>query len=332
MLEGLQALGQEMLGYGITSFSDAGILAEDLPLFALAKDSGALPQTVRGCLRWGRGDDGLSQRAQYQRPGLILDCMKIQLDGVPTSAKTAVMLEPYERYGDEAETRGLISYPREQIIANVVAWDGLGLTVKMHAAGDGAVRVAVDAVEAAREANGSSGLMHDVSHISFADPNDFARMRDLGGALEFSPYLFNPQPIVNDIRYAVGEERMQGWIPMRHGFDSGALVIIGSDWPVVDDFNPWPAIESMITRQNAGGVDEPINPGQRVILAEVIQAYTANAAKQNRRDLHAGTIAVGKRADLAVLNQPIFDVPGTVLHRTRAALVILDGKLVYSAE
>jgi predicted amidohydrolase YtcJ len=154
-----------------------------------------------------------------------MDCMKIQFDGVPTSAKTAVMLEPYERQADEVETLGLISYPREQIIANVVCWDALGLTVKMHAAGDGAVRIAVDAVEAAREANGNSGLMHDVFHISFADRNDFARMRDLGGALEFSPYRCNLQPIVNDIRYAVGEQRMQGWIPLRDGMDSGALVI-----------------------------------------------------------------------------------------------------------
>ena len=106
------------------------------------------------------------------------------------------------------------------------------MTVKFHAAGDAAVREGLDAIAAAREANGFSGLLHDVAHNSFVAMTDIQRARSIGAVFEFSPYIWFESPIIADIRKAVGEERMQRWIPVKDALDAGAFVVPGSDWAV----------------------------------------------------------------------------------------------------
>src|SRR6185295_5746905 len=133
-----------------------------------------------------------------------------------------------------------------------------------HAAGDAAVRAGLDAIEAARKANGYSGLHHDVGHNSFVQASDIARARALGATFEMSPYIWYPNPIIPDIRKAVGEERMKRWIPVKEAIDSGALVVAGSDWAVVPSVDPWLAIETLVTRQVPGGGGETLGAAEKI--------------------------------------------------------------------
>ncbi len=128
------------------------------------------------------------------------------LDGVPTDGHTAAMVDPYEdaSHSEEARARGLLMIPPEPLKAAVVDFDRRGLTVKFHAAGDAAVRAGLDAIEAARKANGYSGLHHDVGHNSFVQMSDIARGRALGATFEMSPYIWFPNPIIPDIAKAIG--------------------------------------------------------------------------------------------------------------------------------
>ncbi|MFK5058012.1 amidohydrolase family protein, partial [Klebsiella pneumoniae] len=86
----------------------------------------------------------------------------------------------------------------------VTRFDRMGLTVKFHAAGDAAVRAGLDAIAAARKANGFSSQMHNVGHCTFVDPADIARARSIGATFEVSPYLWGPTPINTAITAAVG--------------------------------------------------------------------------------------------------------------------------------
>jgi predicted amidohydrolase YtcJ len=201
----------------------------------------------------------------------------------------------------------------------------------MHAAGDAAVRAGLDAIEAARRANGFSAQLHDVAHNSFVHPDDIRRAAQIAATFEMSPYIWYPNPITPDIVKAVGAERMQRWIPLKDAIDAGALVVPGSDWSVVPSVNPWIAIETLVTRRAPGGGGEALGEGQRITLEQAIDLFTVNSARQKGKRAELGTIEPGMLADLVVINQNPFDVPITDVHKTRVLTTLVDGEVVYSA-
>ncbi len=202
----------------------------------------------------------------------------------------------------------------------------------MHAAGDAAVREGLDAIAAARKAHGFSGLLHDVAHNSFVQMDDIKRARGIGAVFEFSPYIWYDSPITEDIRKAVGEERMKRWIPIKDALDAGDFVVIGSDWAVVPSVNPWLAIETLVTRQVPGGGGEALGAQERITLKQAVDIFTLNGARQQYAADRLGTIELGKLADLAVIDRNIFEVPITTVHDTKVMMTIINGKVVYSAD
>src|SRR5690606_14145560 len=121
-------------------------------------------------------DDVIALRNQYRSERFAPDCVKIFLDGVPTDSHTAAMLEDYMPVeGREGRSKGILMVDPAELNAAVTAFDAAGLTVKFHAAGDAAVRTALDAIAVARKANGMSGQRHSVGHITFADLSDLKR-------------------------------------------------------------------------------------------------------------------------------------------------------------
>ncbi|MFD2501177.1 amidohydrolase family protein [Rhizorhabdus histidinilytica] len=180
------------------------------------------------------------------------DCVKMYEDGVPTESHTAAMIDPYEPGADghlHEPARGMLLVGPATLDPLLTRLDKMGITVKFHAAGDQASRTALDAIAAARKANGPDGPMHEVGHLTFVNPADLARAKAIRATLEFSPYLWFPSPINDDIIKAIGEERIKRVWPVREGIDSGALVIAGSDWSVVPSANPWIGIETLVTRR-----------------------------------------------------------------------------------
>lgn len=205
--------------------------------------------------------------------------------------------------------------------------------VKLHAAGDGAVREAVEAIAAARSANGQTGPRHEIGHNTFIDPADVPRGRTLHFTWELSPYIWWPTPITAvDIAAAVGPERMQRLWPARGVIESGANVVIGSDWPVVPSVNPWLAMETLVTRQVPGASGAPINAGQRISREQALALLTRNgAAQMGRLDL-GGTIKPGKHADMIVVGRNPMTVPVGEIHKTRVLATYIGGDKVFAAE
>ena len=337
--QALQALRwslDRMLSHGITSFTDAVVGEMALQAYATLADQGLLKQRVTACMTgaFGGGDAGppdfLAYRNLYVRDRLSPTCVKLLLDGVPTDGHTAAMVEPYaDANGTGERDRGLLMMPPEALNALVTRLDALGLTVKMHAAGDAAVRAGLDAIEAAREANGFSGLLHDVAHNSFVQMDDIRRARDIAATFEMSPYIWYPNPIIPDITKAVGAERMQRWIPLKDAIDAGALVVPGSDWSVVPSVNPWIAIETLVTRQAPGGVGEALGASQRISLEQAIDLFTVNSARQRGKRNELGTIERGMLADLVVVARNPFEIPITEVHETKVLMTLVEGEVVY---
>ncbi len=144
-MEALKWAQQQMLRYGVTSFTDAGMGEDGLQVFARLADAGELKLRTRGCIAWGpmigagQRSDPIARRNLYARDRFKPDCVKMVLDGVPTEGHTAAMVEPYiDASGDPARARGILMTPANLLNAAVTDLDARGITVKMHAAGDGA--------------------------------------------------------------------------------------------------------------------------------------------------------------------------------------------------
>jgi predicted amidohydrolase YtcJ len=332
-----------MLENGITAFTDALLDEGGMQAYAALADQKKLKQRVRGCIMWrpmnfsggeNAASPAIENRNLYARERFKPDCIKMVLDGVPTDGHTAAMLAPYAdaTHGEEARAQGLLLVPPEPLKKALIDFDRRGLTVKFHAAGDAAVRAGLDAIEAARKANGYSGLLHDVGHNSFVDMSDIRRARALGATFEMSPYIWYPNPIIPDIAKAIGPERMRRWIPVKDAIDAGALVVPGSDWSVVPSVNPWIAIETLVTRQKLGGGGEALGDAERITVKQAFDLFTVNSALQMGTRNKTGSIEKGLMADVLVLDRNPFKIPPTQIHQTRVTRALINGETVYTAK
>jgi predicted amidohydrolase YtcJ len=161
--------------------------------------------------------------------------------------------------------------------------------------------------------------------------SDIARGRALGATFEMSPYIWFPNPIIPDIAKAIGPERMKRWIPVKDAIDAGALVVPGSDWPVVPSLNPWVAIETLVTRQKPGGGGEELGAAERITLKEAFDLFTVNSARQMGERNQTGSIEKGMLADVLVLDRNPYKIPVTDIHNTKVRMTIINGEVVYRA-
>lgn len=268
---------------------------------------------------------------QYQSKHVYTKFAKIYLDGVPTSSRSAVMLEPY--IVDEVfpeSTRGILLIEQDMLVKDLVALDKAGFTVKIHTAGDGSVRIALDALEEVRRIRGNQDLRHQLAHAGYMSPDDLPRFAELNVTADLSPFLWYPRPIIQSIVGAVGERAYEYW-PVKSLLESGADVAIGSDWPsVAESMNPWPALEAMVTRRNPHRNDkETLWAEQAIALEDALRIFTLAGARAYRLEEVTGSVAVGKYADLIVLNQNLFEVQPESISETKPTMTLFQGNIVF---
>jgi predicted amidohydrolase YtcJ len=328
-------------GYGITALKDAGAYEDYLAAYDAVDAAGQLTVHVAACLRTSAGTrtEPLdyaaleARRDRYRTPHVHTEFVKIFLDGVPTSARTAAMIAPYtasDEHGPGFNGSLLVESPL--LARDLVELDRRGFTVKMHAAGDRSVRVGLDAIEAARRANGMSGLHHELAHAGFIDPADIPRFAALDAIPDYSPEIWHPSPIIASIIAALGERGGRYW-PTHALLASGARIAGGSDWPAaVEDENPWIGIEALVTRKDPRGrTPGTLWPEESVTLADAIRIYTVNGARALRLEHVTGSLEAGKSADLIVLDRNLFGVPIEEVGKTRVTMTFFEGRLVHEA-
>lgn len=293
---------------------------------------GSLPVTEAPLAPGEAGEALLAMRDSHRSRHFRPDAGKIFLDGVPT-ARTAAMIEPY--LPDTAHGccfRGGATLNVPQLARVLADCEARGMAVKIHCAGDAAVRIALDAIDVLRSFNGP-GLMHQIAHASFVDPAEVPRFAELGVLADLSPALWFPGVIVDAIRAAVPGERVDRFWPIRDLQQAGALIAGGSDWPVVPDPSPWPAIQGMVTRRDpTGRFEGALWPEQALALPETLKAYTVNAARAMGLAETTGSIEVGKSADFAVLDRHLFEVPAEQLAGTQVLATWFEGRIVHEAQ
>ncbi len=278
--------------------------------------------------------DYTALRDEYRSTHVDTRYVKIFLDGVPTASRTALMLADYVTDAEHPEaTKGFLLVDADILKQDLIALDKAGFTVKMHAAGDGAVRVGLDAIAAARKANGPSGLRHQLGHAGFIDPADVPRFAALNATADLSPYIWYPSPIMDSIVGAVGERGRQ-YFPTRDLLDQGADLVMGSDWPsAAASLNPWGAIEALVTRRNpASDRPETLWPEQAITLEQALYIATLGGARGLGIEQVSGSVQVGKSADFIVLDRNLFELPVESISETVVEQTWFEGRTVYPAQ
>jgi predicted amidohydrolase YtcJ len=292
---------------------------------------GSLPMTEAPLAPGEMPDELQALRDQFRTRHFLPDAGKIFLDGVPT-ARTAAMLEPY--LPDAVHGccfRGGTTLTVPQLARVLSDCEQRNIRVKIHCTGDASTRAALDAIDVLRSFNGP-GLQHHIAHATFIDPAEIPRFAELDVVADLSPPLWFPSVIIDAIRTTVAQTIVDRMAPIRSLVDAGALVAGGSDWPVVPDPNPWPAMQGMVTRRDPSGrLEGALAPEQAIGVQDALRAYTLNAAQATGLADRAGSITVGKSADLAVLDRRVFDIDPTELGQTRVLQTWFEGRCVHEA-
>jgi predicted amidohydrolase YtcJ len=338
-LEEALRLGQRHLhGFGITSWQDAAVMSDhEEPAYVALASRGELTGRVVGALwwRWSQGAeqiDGFVERRQTTSIGRYrATSVKLMLDGVMENF-TAAMLEPFgDGKGGTTDNRGLLQIDPDGLASWVPRLDALGFQAHFHAIGDRAVRAALDAVEAARRANGPSDTRPHIAHIQVIHPDDIRRFRELGVVANAQPLWAAHEDQMDILTIPFIGERWTWQYPFRSLRAAGAVVAMGSDWAVSSPNPLWEmhlAVERQAPDRYAGdrGV---FLPDERLDLIDALAGFTCNAAYVNHHEDETGSLEVGKLADLAVLDRDLFDRGAGGIGEARVVGTFVEGTPVF---
>jgi len=252
---------------------------------------------------------------------------KFFLDGVIEN-RTAAMIAPYcDAVGGNAP----LMFAPAQIDGMFAAFDAARFQIHVHAIGDLATRAALDGMERARAVNGAWPSLHQIAHIQFIDPADVPRFSRLGVMANVQPLWARHEVAVDQMALpVVGAARGRWMYAFRSLLDAGAQMALSSDWGV-STLNPFEIMQTAITRQpsRAEGGGPVFLPEQRLSRFEALAGYTTGAAAAAWRSADTGSLALGKCADLIVLDRDILTCDVQDIGQTRVLLTLVGGREVY---
>lgn len=331
---------------GVTAAADLGLRAAELAALERAWDAGELAIPVTGYLRVETSSDAEQITAQLRRAietrdrvaqkaderseadpvldnsadsMLTIRGIKVWIDGVIDSG-TAAMLAPF---ADGSQPDPL--WARERLEPLVIAADAAGMQVAMHAIGDAAVDLALDAIEAARRTNGDSGLLHRIEHLEVVDPRSLSRLAELNAVASVQPVHSDPA-IQGAWRRQLGDARVDLGYPWAEFAAAGARIALGTDAPTAP-YAPLQNLYVAVTRRSPSDPDlAPNHPELHLTLERALISATRDAAEACGWGDSRGMLRAGYRADFTVLDHDPFADGPEVLREATPRFTVVGGE------
>lgn len=324
IVDALDVAQGHLLALGITGFHDV----DGVPAFAAFQELHRRQRLRMRVVKYTRLesfdavlDAGL--RSGYGDDWLRFGGLKLFADGA-LGSRTGAMFAPYE---GEPENLGLLTLEPEQLLAVAQRAAAAGIALAIHAIGDRANALVVDALEAVRDVDAKlrgHTLRHRIEHVQLMRPEDRRRMGRAG-------FVASMQPIhaIHDMAMAdryLGLQRAAYAYAWRSVAEAGSVLAFGSDAPI-EIFDPFIGLYAAVTRRREDGSPGPEGwyPEQRLTLPEALRAYTWGAAYAAGLESRMGLLMPGYHADLAVLDRDIFTLPPEALLETHVARVMIAG-------
>jgi len=317
---------------GLTSVQNAGFDLEDLPVYErLLRENGVKTRFYSALMMVKNPSPEHLARykklvSQHHGPLFRFGPVKGLVDGT-VDAKTAAMLEPYTTGG-----KGLLLWSPEELNRAVAIYDREGFQVMLHAIGDLAVRISLDAFENAANLNRTSGRRHRVEHTEVPDRADLPRFKALGVIASTQAIFASPdQTTLENFAVVLGPARAALADSFKLFDDAGAVQAFGSDWPVFS-FDVLRGLYAAVTRMTpqgtpAGGWE----PQGRICAEAALRHFTRDAAYASFDESFKGTLEAGKAADFVVLSDDILAPPPERILKARVLLTVMSARETYRA-
>lgn len=245
---------------------------------------------------------------------------KLFADG-SIGGRTARMRQPYD---GEAENVGLWMMPPDELKAKVLRAHRAGFQVGIHAIGDAAIDLVLDAYEEAMRAAPRPDPRHRIEHFSVVDDAILARTARLGVIpIPGTSFLhdFRPAYVQN-----LGLDRLRYTYGLASYLRHGIIAAASTDAPVVST-SASIGLQTMMTRLDASG--DPVWPEEAVSLTDALQAYTLNGAYASFEESIKGSLTPGKLGDVTVFETDLEQVTPREIGQVKIDLTIADGRVAY---
>jgi predicted amidohydrolase YtcJ len=327
--------------YGVTSIFDAGAIGYEeslAPVLSGIEAAGEMTVRITGSYRPGGPEDVEHAVARAEQWGATIkgenyhyNVLKIMLDGT-VEGRTAAMFEDYQ---GEPGNSGETVFTQDQMIQMISGAAGKQIDVHVHALGERAVHETLNAIEAARTAFPDSRTRYAICHIQVITDDDLPRFAQLDVIAQSTPLWSSYDSYGKEF---VSEDQFSRFWRFNSLHESGVKLTWGSDFPASGagmlGMSPILQMEIGHTRQNPGEPDAPIQPRitERLDIDTLIRGYTIDAAYQLHREDSLGSLTVGKKADLVILDKNLFEVDAYEIHKTQVMMTVMDGNIVYEVK
>jgi hypothetical protein len=307
---------------GVTTFHDNNVRGTDA--VATYLDVGKqgkmyLRGSVYYTLEWPNDlDRALNEIERYTDPYMRFGGFKFLIDG---QAPTAFCHEPHGGISWNISTWEASSFKNA-----VRALHDSGAQVCVHCAGDAAADLALDAFEAAMNANPRSDPRHRLEHAVITTADATRRSRDLGVVVSTQPQFLRTGG--DSWTKTFGAERAKRFIVTREWLDNGVHLALGSDAPTTPWYYPQATLWGAVSRTAVSGT--VMGPEQRLTIQEALRAHTMGSAYAGHEENIKGSVEVGKLADLVVWNEDLYTAPINRVPQITVAMTVVGGKVVYS--
>jgi len=320
----------DAISHGLTSIHDAGFDPRSLEFFKSLAEQDMLPIRIYGMTHF---DENFEYWGDKVKPIIgaangrfTARSVKIFGDGALRSGGAAL----HEPYADNPNSRGFMRIDQEVLTTNIQKFLRDGWQTNVHAVGDRANTLVIDAFESALQGINVTALRPRLEHAQIITHSDMARLAKLGVIASIQP-----THAISDMYFAedrLGQERVKLLYAFRDIIEHGARFTLGSDAPV-EDLNPLSGFFAAITRLAPDGTS-PHGPGgwfpkQRLTREEALKGMTLDPAWASFSENILGSITPGKRADFVVLSKDIMTIPESEILSTRVLATAIDGRLVY---
>ena len=341
MTKAYEAFQEYCHSVGITGFTNINLSGVE-PIHAEAlhnMDAKGDLHLRQRFLVWGQpgmGYDGIKKKlddvAKYDSEMFQTGTVKIVYDGV-TEGATAVMLEPYLPAAGKGDNWTATSdWSVEELDEVVAALDKNGYQAHIHAIGDGAVHVSLDAYERAEAANGKHDARHSMVHVCAITPEDIKRAAELEVVCDLQfLWMYNDALCKLETAF-IGQERAFAMYPAKDMLEAGCIISGGSDGAVTP-YEKLLEIEVGVTRNSPfpGEEDEDHYRWKEQGLTpyQMLEIYTKNVAYENFMEDVVGTVEVGKKADFVVLDQNILEIDPKKISESKVVYTVSNGDIVF---
>ena len=264
-------------------------------------------------------------RDTFKGPVMEFGSIKGFLDGT-VDAQTAAMFEPYVG----THNTGIPFWEQDDLNKTVALYDKEGFQVLLHAIGDKAINMALNAFEYAEKTNGTQGRRHRVEHGEVPRLSDLPRFKQLGVIVSTQQWMASPDATeLNNYAVLLGPERASHALAFKLYDDAGAVQAFGSDWGGFD-MAPLLGIHLAVTRLTPQGTPKGgWYPQNRVSVEAALRHYTRDGAYASFDEQKRGTLTPGKLADMVVLSKDILTIPPMDILKTKVLLTVMGGKDTY---